>query len=667
MVYDESRSSLVLFSGGGQDDTWLSQVGSTITVEATGTNGARVTWNTPTATDAVEGNLPVACAPASGSTFPVGTTTVQCTATDSQGNVARASFNVTVQDTTPPVLSLPADINTGATGAGGAVVNFNATAADTVGGSVPVSCSPASGSTFAAGTTSVLCTASDASGNTASGSFRVTVSGASTPAGMNVTVQPLSNTGTTPVTLNFSNVTRGGVTILDISGAGQTPPAGFRLGSPPTYYELSTTATFSGPVQVCFNYIGTTYRTRNLRLLHYEGGRWRDVTTSIDFVGHVICGSVTSFSPFVIVEPTAASLTASPAVGVYGGNTTLKATLTAGGQPLAGRSVAFSLNGASVGNATAGADGMAQLSGASLAAIGAGTYTAGVKASFAGDDEYPAASANAQLTITRATPTVTWSDPLPIIYGTVLGAAQLNATASVPGTFTYTPAAGRVLSAGDNQTLHVEFAPTDSANYAAASKDAHINVSKAPLVVIANDASKLLGATNPTFTARFEGFVAGQNQSALGGTLTFTTAATQASPVGSYAVTPSGLTSNNYAITFRVGTLTVGYNVCLDFDNTKEKQSGSTIPIKLHLCDASGANRSSASVVVHAAYVVNAVTHAPQSLEDAGGSNPGGDFRLTGDGYHFNLKTTGYAMGNYLFGFNVSGDPTPHTVQFSIK
>src|SRR6185503_14224624 len=73
--------------------------------------------------------------------------------------------------------------------------------------------------------------------------------------------------------------------------------------------------------------------------------------------------------------------------------------------------------------------------------------------------------------------------PADIIYGTALSATQLNATASVPGTFVYTPAAGTVLSAGAAQTLSVSFTPTDAANYTSATKTVAINVLKAPPVL----------------------------------------------------------------------------------------------------------------------------------------------------------------------------------------
>ncbi len=81
-------------------------------------------------------------------------------------------------DKTPPVLSLPPDLLVDATGPDGAAVSYTATANDAVDGVVPVTCSPPSGSRFPIGDTTVQCTARDAAGNVASGSFVVHVSGA---------------------------------------------------------------------------------------------------------------------------------------------------------------------------------------------------------------------------------------------------------------------------------------------------------------------------------------------------------------------------------------------------------------------------------------------------------------------------------------------------------
>jgi hypothetical protein len=76
----------------------------------------------------------------------------------------------------------------------------------------------------------------------------------------------------------------------------------------------------------------------------------------------------------------------------------------------------------------------------------------------------------------QVTPTITWADPADIVAGTPLGPAQQNATASVPGTFSYGPIAGTVLNGGNGQTLFVHFQPTDSVNYTSAEKSVHINV-----------------------------------------------------------------------------------------------------------------------------------------------------------------------------------------------
>ncbi len=162
-----------------------------ITAEATGPTGAVVTYSA-TATDLVDGSVAVVCEVLSGATFPIGTTHVSCSATDAHNNTAGADFNVTVVDTTPPDLTLPADMTVEATSAAGAVATFSATATDIVDGSVAVTCTPASGSTFALGTTVVSCSATDAHNNTASGSFTVTVVDTTAPEITSVTVSPSS-------------------------------------------------------------------------------------------------------------------------------------------------------------------------------------------------------------------------------------------------------------------------------------------------------------------------------------------------------------------------------------------------------------------------------------------------------------------------------------------
>lgn len=85
-------------------------------------------------------------------------------------------------------------------------------------------------------------------------------------------------------------------------------------------------------------------------------------------------------------------------------------------------------------------------------------------------------------------PTLTWTNPADIVYGTALGGTQLNGTAiynstNVPGIFTYTPVAGTVLSAGLGQTLTVTFTPDDTNSFLPISTNVTINVLKAPLYI----------------------------------------------------------------------------------------------------------------------------------------------------------------------------------------
>jgi len=173
-----------------------------MTVEATSGSGATVSYSA-SAGDLVDGSITPTCTPASGGTFALGTTTVTCEATDDAGNTGSKTFTITVQDTTAPAITVPANMTVQGTGINGAVVTYSATATDVVDGAVTPVCSPASGSTFAYGTTTVTCTATDAAGNTNSKSFtlRVTyrMSGFYQPVDMNSTLNLVKAGSTVPL------------------------------------------------------------------------------------------------------------------------------------------------------------------------------------------------------------------------------------------------------------------------------------------------------------------------------------------------------------------------------------------------------------------------------------------------------------------------------------
>jgi hypothetical protein len=145
-----------------------------ITAEAKGAFGADVAF-TVTADGTSDPNPDISCNPSSGSMFALGTTTVSCVARDDFGNTASDSFDVTVVDTTAPVLLLPESMVVPADGPDGATVTYQASANDTVDGDLPATCNPSSGARFPVGTTTVQCSAEDSASNIAKGSFTVEV------------------------------------------------------------------------------------------------------------------------------------------------------------------------------------------------------------------------------------------------------------------------------------------------------------------------------------------------------------------------------------------------------------------------------------------------------------------------------------------------------------
>ena len=108
--------------------------------------------------------------------------------------------------------------------------------------------------------------------------------------------------------------------------------------------------------------------------------------------------------------------------------------------------------------------------------LGGGTQTLSVAFNPTDTTDYVPVTAQTTLIVNPATPTIHWPAPSPIVGGTGLGVAQLDATASVPGTFVYTPAAGTVLKPGQSQTLSVTFTPTDTTDYTSVTATTLINV-----------------------------------------------------------------------------------------------------------------------------------------------------------------------------------------------
>ncbi len=144
--------------------------------------------------------------------------------------------------------------------------------------------------------------------------------------------------------------------------------------------------------------------------------------------------------------------------------------------------------------------------------------------------DYTTATDTVTLAVAQAAPTITWATPAGITYGTALTSAQLDATASVPGTFVYSPAAGTVPAAGTD-TLSVTFTPTDTTDYTTAT-------ATTTLVVVVSDNSATLLKQDTTTQGNWIGTYGSQGYDIIGSSANLPSYAT---------ITPSGQANYTWA------------------------------------------------------------------------------------------------------------------------
>ena len=181
---------------------------------------------------------------------------------------------------------------------------------------------------------------------------------------------------------------------------------------------------------------------------------------------------------------TAVTLTATVAAAnkTYDGTTSATVTSCALTGVVSGDAVTCTTGPGAFDSATAGGGKTVTVAGLSLSGVAASNYT------------LASTTATTTAAIDRATPTVTWAAPSDIFQGMPLSALQLNATASVEGTFAYAPSAGTILSAGAAQPLLVTFTPTDAVDFVSATRTVDINVlSGAPVLAAVGNLTTVVG------------------------------------------------------------------------------------------------------------------------------------------------------------------------------
>ncbi len=243
---------------------------------------------------------------------------------------------------------------------------------------------------------------------------------------------------------------------------------------------------------------------------------------------------------------TSTGISASVNPATYGGSVTFTAAVT---PSAATGTVIFTDNGAQLGAPQPISGGQATLT---ISTLTARPHT--IEATYSGDANYNGSSETMTETIAPATPAITWAAPVNVTYGTALSGTQLNASTTVDGTWSYTPASGTVLTAGP-QTLNVTFTPNDTANYTTATASVTLTVDKATASVTPTAGSKTYGTADPAFTGSLTGFLASDNVTA-----TYTRTAGDSVAGGPYTVSatlsPTGVLGN-YTITYNTANFTI--------------------------------------------------------------------------------------------------------------
>ena len=235
--------------------------------------------------------------------------------------------------------------------------------------------------------------------------------------------------------------------------------------------------------------------------------------------------------------------------------------------------------------------------------------------------------------------------------------------------------------------------PTDAGHYAvvatvsadgfSGTATGTLVIHRRPLTITADDKSMVLNGTLPSLTASFLGFAAGEGPTVLDIPVALATAATGAA-VGDFAISASGASDPNYAITHQAGTLHVGFaatGTCLgqpghailepvNADGTSIFKQNATVPAKFRVCDAGGQSIGTPGVVAGFALVeIRSGTPGSAVNEPVISTTPNTEFRwsATDQLWIFNISTKALVAGQTYVHRVTLADGSMFDFQFGLK
>ncbi|MBF9143814.1 MBG domain-containing protein [Hymenobacter properus] len=433
-----------------------------------------------------------------------------------------------------------------------------------------------------------------------------------------------ANAGTYSVTASFAgntnyNAATTAATAFAIGKA--TPTVIVVVGGPYTYSNTAkavSNATVTGVDGASLGNATVVYQQNGSAVSPVNAGAY-DVYAS--YAGNANYNSASDNSKQLVIGKAALSVTADDKSRTYGD-----------ANPAFTASYSGFVNGETL--ATSGVSGAPAVSTTATTASSVGAYPITASAGTLAAANYSFTYTNGTLTINKATPVVTWNNPANITYGTALSATQLNATATVAGTFTYTPAADTKLPAGAGQNLSASFVPMDRTNYTSPiGTSTVINVDKAVLTITADNKIKNYdGLVYSGFTYTPSGFVNGDNSNVIGGSISYAGAATTATNASTtpYLLSPvvTALTAANYSFAPADGSLTINKasatitlsNLTQTYDGSAKTVTATTNPVGLTGVALTYDAASTAPTNAGSYAVLAALTDANYQASDATGT-----------------------------------------------